>query len=246
MYSNISSKATKYELSTIVALILHDIHTRDLSHLPIYERIVSNIQGLHEQLQKDILPKVVHSNLRSAHDARRNCLMNINLGLKSATSIPTVSYWQEAVEVSELFGTHQYSKMLRFRYEELSIGIDALLRDFNQEEVKKQLAAIPNMELLASHLAQAQKDFEDIQFRYLLHQKQKRNTPTATTVKKQICQLINNQLVPFHNLVADSDEEIADIADRTDTLFVRINLVIQMRATRRRNAREKKKGGESG
>lgn len=108
----------------------------------------------------------------------------------------------------------------RESYSNESSLIESLLGDFADLDLQSSIAALPGLSELIDQLRAAQTDFEDTKILYEEEQAILGNEANATEIKKEVLDILNNQLVTYLRAMIQVDEAKYGLFTRTISEFI--------------------------
>lgn len=145
-----------------------------------------------------------------------------------------------AIYLLEIF--EQYGlKMKEESYTSESSLIKSLLKDYAKSKAQAEIALVPQCAEYIAALQTAQDNFEANRLSYETAQAEEGTQENATEMKKEVVELINGQLVPYLNVMAQLDDGTYGPFTRTVAKIIAANNEV----VKKRRKKEEPVEGES-
>lgn len=125
-------------------------------------------------------------------------------------------------------------KIIRENYAEESSHIEAMLSDLLA--LQPDISALSGVSESIAAVRKAQTDFNTQRVEYEKKQGIEKQTETASTLKKQLLELINNRLLPYLDTMKMVDAtKFANLANATEEAIKTTNTAVSLRSKKKPN-----------
>ncbi len=136
------------------------------------------------------------SDLAEVDVVRDELISDLNYLLKGYMHHPDAAIKEAAVKTYKVYDNYGVA-INKLSYTEQSSKIKSLVTDL--QKVTPEVAQLSGVETLMGGLQQAQSDFEVAEEAYRTEKNKDNTTQAASTIRKEIMDLINDKLVPYLN-----------------------------------------------
>lgn len=167
--------------------------------------VMADLKDLSDRILEALRNNRLISSLEKFDAHRLRCvsaLVNLKKGYDKLSDEPTQSHWTELRPVFENYLT----AIQEGNYQSKTALIQALLLRLSQSDLAAHLEALGTMQTAVDRLREAETEFETMQVEYQ-HQLLEDKTESATDLKEEIMELINQKLVV--HLEAKCNEDAA-------------------------------------
>lgn len=145
------------------------------------------------------------SEQKTNDEIRDGRITGLDFLLLSSSHSPNDEIKNAAIDLLEIF--EQYGlKMKDESYTSESSLIKSLLTDYSKPKALSNIALVPQCAEYIAVLQAAQDNFEATRLSYETAQGEEGTLENATETKKEVVELINGQLVPYLNVMAQLDD----------------------------------------
>lgn len=202
----VSQKLRVTELDTITSTLIR-LYEADASIAEdaFMKMTMAELTGLSGRLTESIKRKRINYKLCEADNARDQVIRDLGTLIEGYTAIPFEAQKASAEKLNAVFG--RYGKMIvNETYATESSLIESLLIDLKAPELAEHIARLPGVAELMDRLRRAQDDFlvvSDLQTEAAADRQ-----PCATSLSKEILAKINDQLIPYMNVMTMANANV--------------------------------------
>ncbi|MCY1720481.1 DUF6261 family protein [Prolixibacteraceae bacterium Z1-6] len=171
------------------------------------EKIMNPLKDKSLMFASAIKRMKVKSEQKGKDDFRDDKIIAFNFLLKSFTHHPDEQIRNAAFNLLEIFEHHGIEIKEESFTRESSL-INSLLADLAKPKALADIVLVPQCAEYIAALQQAQDDFEATRLAFEAAQAEEGTLENATEMKKEVVELVNNQLVPYLNVMAQLDEPV--------------------------------------
>jgi hypothetical protein len=190
--------------------------------------MVTTLTEKRTHLQEAIKRAKAESDLEEKDEVRDNGLRSLVYLVQGFTHHPDPAVKAAAVKVDDVLDRYGLS-VTDESYSTESSLINSLLTDLAKPNMQEAIAALSGCAELIAALQTAQEAFEQTRIAYEEEKAQKGTETNATTLKKEVIDVINNQLVVYLDAMMLVDEAtygafvrtVAEIIDATNEMVKR-------------------------
>ncbi len=228
-YANLLSSIRVNDLNGTAREMLTMFEGQNLSSYPDYEPFVLELSNLIERLTAAINRSITQSELADLDAERDKCFRNIGICLQATLILNNSSLQTDAERVNAIYNRYGV-KITGLNYAAESSQIASFLKELEALN-GGEIQMIPNLGYHISSLVTAQKTFEQKQKAYTDAVVQERGQESATDLKPQVISVINNNMVSYHNALAQfKDEAFQRIAANIDQIINEANALTRSRS----------------
>lgn len=188
------------DLSDRMILLFKQNPVKD-SHL---QEFFAEMQVISDEITRTINGDRVMSTLKAKNTVRNSKITALNFIIKGYTYSPLKEISEPANEINKIFSKYGM-EIKKLNYSESSSLVESLLMDFADENVKQQMGNLLGLDEAVEELRLAQTDFTETRVQYELNLSQEKQLKTATDVKKELLNLINNKIAVYLSAMAMAD-----------------------------------------
>ncbi len=223
-YFKVKSTVRIADLTGVSNRIVEFLKSKDLTAYPEFEVIVPNLTELVNALTEAMDRDKIESELADLDVLRDEAVRKLNAIIKGFVNISIEEVQIPAKYIKSIFDKYGV-KVVNYRYDAESGKITSLLKDLESTEAKAHIAELPYIDNAMTELKQAQANFETKKIEYDEAMELRKGTfQSASEIKPELLDAINNQLVDFYTGVAQfRDDEFRKIADTINSWVVDAN-----------------------
>jgi hypothetical protein len=190
--------------------------------------MITDLREKRVLLMEAIKRAKAESDLEEKDEVRDNGLRSLVYLVQGFTHHPDPAVKAAAVKVDDVLDRYGLS-VTKESYSTESALINSLLADLSKPNMQEPVAALSGCAELIAALQTAQEAFEQTRIAYEEEKAQKGTETNATTLKKEVIDVINNQLVVYLDAMMLVDEAtygafvrtVAEIIDATNEMVKR-------------------------
>ncbi|MFV0555373.1 MAG: DUF6261 family protein [Mangrovibacterium sp.] len=229
-YSNLVGALRTTALGGVSNRMKTRLEAEDLSTFPGYEPIISSFFTLVVQYNEALGREQTLSELEEADDIRDEAFRNLHSLIKGYLAVPSLApVAQPAFAILNKRGLSVTS----LAYDDETGAIDSIIEELD----KLALPALMYAETMLEALRTAENNFKTKANAY---DDSKNKKPSASALKKELVNYINNRIVSYHNALAETNgEAFKKMADAIDKMIVDENTLTRSRQNRPGNSETK-------
>lgn len=201
MIPNIVQRTRNAEINTVASRIYADLSQRDFTADPY---MITQIAALHgnNELMKQALNENTAGSLLAPKDEKRDASLRvIYYEVQTKTHWPVENMRNAAMTVMKVLENYGI-ETASLTYAEESAKINALLKDFEKDDIATAIENLPGMQDLIAVLQSDQADFETSYLQAVDQKLANKKLASATQLNKLLSKLINDGLVVYLNAMA--------------------------------------------
>ncbi|MFV0553611.1 MAG: DUF6261 family protein [Mangrovibacterium sp.] len=200
----IISNSSNGEVDATGNAMVMALKKKDWTGIPVMETLVGSLEELRTQLNEAIKRGVKESELDEKDQARDGALSAFYYLIKgfSMTENDSLSVAQQVLDKLDHYGL---TKTTQANYANESAYINSLITDLETEPLKSSLNVMIYATTSLQKLKDAQADFEQTYDEYMEAMAELGSLKSATTLKKELVKVINQDLVSYLNLMTKMD-----------------------------------------
>lgn len=213
-YSKLNSNIRIADLSGVSNRIVEFLNGQNLEPYAEYAQIMPDLQKLTQALSVAMDRSNLESELADLDAVRDKALSDLNKILKGYASISVAEVGDPAQRLLAIFNKYGV-EIADYRYDAESGKIQSLLTDLAAPEAVADIAALAHVDTAINTLSEAQRAFEATKITYdQAAENRKENTQSASSIKPQLLDVINDKLVNYHMaMVQFRDARFKNLAD---------------------------------
>ena len=213
----ISLFMTTSRVSEVDGTITRIINAYQNSGVKIYSdlaKIFEPLQNKSALLSAAINRLKVKSEQQTKDEVRDEGITGLYYLLVSFSHHPDAEIRQAALNLLDIFDKYGL-EMKNESYTTESSLVNSLLSDYSTPEQQANIALIPQCAEYIAALQTAQTDFENTRVSFETARAEEGTLENATGIKKEVIHIINKQLVPYLNVMAQLNESVFGAFART-------------------------------
>lgn len=209
-----SSKSYNTEVDGSTMRILNAYQVSGLNTDSNLVKIFDPLQNASALLSTAINRLKIKSEQQTKDELRDEKITGLYYLLVSFSHHPDVRIQQAALNLLSIFDKYGLA-MKDESYTTESSLVKSLLSDFSKPTQQTDIALVPQCAKFIAALDAAQTDFENSRVAFETARAEEGTLENATALKKAVISLINGQLVPYLNVMAQLDESVYGAFART-------------------------------
>ncbi|HKJ78268.1 MAG TPA: DUF6261 family protein, partial [Prolixibacteraceae bacterium] len=205
MIAKLLSKSRTTEVDGTAGRIISAYQNTSLNTDPNLEKIFSPLQNYSQQLTEAINRLKGKSTQQTNDEARDEKITGLYYLLVSFSHHPDDSIRSAALNLLGIFDNYGL-EMKEESYTTESALVNSLLNDYSKPKQQADIALVPQCAEYIAALQTAQTNFEDNRVAYEEARAEEGTLENATAIKKEVVGLVNKQLVPYLNVMAQLDD----------------------------------------
>lgn len=219
------------EASDFVLQVDNYVANKDLSEYPDYKLIVDKLLAKGKQLTTAINRELIRSQMKAADEVRMLSMKKID-ALLTSTALQANSSSAAAVKLKSVFDRY-YSHLLSASYAKKNSQIASLIEDFETDEMQELLRSVLFLGTVFDELKVGQADCMEKRSDYTVAIGERKTMDNASTVKRQVLQIINNELLPYQQSMQEHKSGEFEVISRTvQSIVDHANQTVSIRQNR--------------
>ena len=229
MISLFSNKSYNTEVDGSTARILNAYQKSGLKTYSDLSKIFEPLQNKSALLSAAINRLKVKSEQQTKDEVRDEKITGLYYLLVSFSHHPDAEIQQAAANLLNIF--EKYGLAIKDEsYTTESSLVNSLLNDYSAPEQQANIALVPQCAEYIAALQTAQTDFENTRVTFEPARAEEGTFENATGIKKEVVYIINSQLVPYLNVMAQLNESVFGVFARTvEEIISENNQVVKKR-----------------
>jgi len=196
MLEKISAQSRTTEVDTVTTQIIAAYQSTSLNSDSNLVSIVNLILPLSTSLNQSINRIKSDSKLEEEDELRDDAVRSFNYMVMGYTYNPDEGIKNAANQIMSIFNKYGL-QMVNESYATETSLLNSLLADLAKPELKQHITLLPGVTESIAKIESTQNSFEASQLAYNQNKAQEGTYKNATTLKKQILQLINGKLIVY-------------------------------------------------
>ena len=202
---------------------------------PLFVEMEEKANALTEAVKRD----AVISQLENADAKREGAIRVLDRLLKGYKTIPIDSLKAYGVQLSEVFKKYG-AKTAQKSYSEETHLIESLLKELQKPDMMLSVSALMGVSEAVSELRMKQDAFAEVRSKYDDSVAKHQTSPSASTLKKPLFELINKKLVTYLSAMEIVEKEkFGGFVASSNQIIDSINTNIKARTKKDKAAKEK-------
>ena len=202
---------------------------------PLFVEMEEKANALTEAVKRD----AVISQLENADAKREGAIRVLDRLLKGYKTIPIDSLKAYGVQLSEVFKKYG-AKTAQKSYSEETHLIESLLKELQKPDMMLSVSALMGVSEAVSELRMKQDAFAEVRSKYDDSVAKHQTSPSASTLKKPLFELINKKLVTYLSAMEIVEKEkFGGFVASSNQIIDSINTNIKARTKKEKAAKEK-------
>lgn len=164
----------------------------------------NSLKTENSKLQTAINRSKAQSELEEKDEIRDENVRGINHMISAFLKFTDPAIKTAAVNVDKVFEKYGV-EITQDSYVTESSLINSMLQDFSTTEMQTEIAKLPGLVVIIAELTTAQNNFESARVAYESAMANEENQQNATKLKKEVGLIINENIVPYLNVMAKID-----------------------------------------
>ncbi len=231
-----SSRTTEVDASSI--RIIGAYNAQKISEDAHLDNMFANLKTQSDRLTSAIKSSMVQSELDEKDEERDTQIRAIYYIILGALHHPDPAIQQAAGAVNKAFEKYGLS-IISKSYDSQTSLIKSMLEDFAAPELKPSIDALSGLQQVITALHTAQNAFEQTRTKYDEERAEQGNKDNATTIKKEVVKIINDQLVIYlRAMVMVNEAQYGNLTRTIATIINDNNEVVRKRRKQESNTTE--------
>lgn len=229
MLSKLDVRSRVSEVDAAATRIYGAYKTTNLNSNPHVASIFGQLESLNGQLNLAINRKLVNSELDHADAVRDNAMRAFYFLAKGLTFHPDADIQHASNKLFDVLDRYSLSIVTENFATESSL-LNSLLGELLADDMQEAIALIPGAAHTYTQLKTAQENFENMRIDYEKNVAKFDNNSSATTIKKQVLNFVNNKLLTYIDAMTFVDpDNFNEFADTVEQIIQDNNVTIKRR-----------------